>query len=75
MERKLFPTQDGIGWWRCTSTAARHQETTPQNRSTQINPSIHSQDLVWQRSQFEAFGRTKDDHVSLMTKRKFLRFD
>ena len=53
----------------------RHQDTTPQNRSTQINPSIHSQDLVWQRSQFEAFGRTKDDHVSLMTKRKFLRFD
>ena len=38
-------------------------------------PYFYPQDLVWQRSQFEAFGRTKDDHVSLMTKRKYLRFD
>ena len=45
----------------------------------QVNPNqsiaIHPQDLVWQRSQFEAFGRTKDEHVSLWTKRRFLRFD
>ena len=40
-----------------------------------IFPPIHLQDLVWQREQFEAFGRTKDDHVTIMTKRKYLRFD
>ena len=40
-----------------------------------IHPPIHIQDLVWQRDQFEAFGRTKDDHVTIMTKRKYLRFD